>query len=73
MKLEELQEIKQELKRFSDKLEEAIKLAKDMPGWTSYHNGKVTVIGKGDISGTRISGGLKRSALDLKQFLTKKL
>lgn len=69
MNLQELQEIKQELKRFSDKLEEAIKLAKDTPGWE--HNG--TVYGKHEISGTRISGGLKRAALDLKQFLTRKL
>ena len=69
MYLEQLQEVKSELKRFSDKLEEAIKLAKDNPGWE--HNG--STYGKHCISGTRVSGAIKRAALDLKQTLTKKL
>jgi hypothetical protein len=71
MKLQDLQEIKFELKRFSDTLEEAISLAKQTQGWSSSVSG--TIYGKNDISGTRMSGALKRRALDLKYYLTKKL
>jgi hypothetical protein len=71
MKLEDLQQIKSELKRFSDTIDEAITLAKQTQGWSSPIDG--TVYGKHDISGTRMSGAVKRRALDLKQFLTKKL
>jgi cellulase/cellobiase CelA1 len=71
MKLQDLQEIKSELKRFSDTLEEAISLAKKTQGWGSSVNG--TTYGKHDISGTRMSGAVKRRALDLKHYLTKKL
>lgn len=70
MKLEQLQEIKSELKRFQDRVDEAIKLAKDTPGWTGYQG---DVYGKNDISGTRMSGAVKRGAQDLKYYLTKKL
>ena len=71
MKLEDLQQIKSELKRFQDTVDEAILLAKNTSGWTSSHDG--TVYGKHDISGTRMSGAVKRRALDLKHYLTKKL
>lgn len=70
MKLEQLQEIKSELKRFQDRVDEAIKLAKDTPGWTGHQG---DVYGKNDISGTRMSGAVKRGAQDLKYYLTKKL
>jgi len=71
MKLEDLQQIKSELKRFSDTIDEAIILAKNTKGWNSSVDN--TVYGKHDIAGTRMSGAVKRRALDLKQFLTKKL
>lgn len=71
MTLEELQQIKFETKRFSDTIDEAITLAKNTPGWTSSRDG--TVYGKHDISGTRMAGAVKRRALDLKYYLTKKL
>jgi hypothetical protein len=67
MKLKQLQEIKSELKRFSDTLDEAILLVKNTPGWGDKE------YGKHDISGTRMSGALKRRALDFKYYLTKKL
>jgi hypothetical protein len=67
MNLEKLQQIKAELKRFSDTINEAILLAKNTPGWGDRE------YGKHDISGTRISGAVKRRALDLKWYLTKKL
>lgn len=71
MKLQDLQQIKSELKRFSDTIDEAITLAEQTQGWPSSING--TVYGKHDISGTRMSGAVKRRALDLKYYLTKKL
>jgi hypothetical protein len=71
MKLDELIQIKSEIKRFSDTIDEAIMLAKATPGWTSSRD--QIVYGKHDISGTRMSGTVKRRALDLKQFLTKEL
>jgi hypothetical protein len=71
MNLQDLQQIKSELKRFSDTIDEAISLAKQTQGWYSSTDG--TVYGKHDISGTRMSGAVKRRALDLKQFLTRKL
>lgn len=70
MKLDELLEIKSELKRFSDTVDEAIKLAKNTPGYIGYQQ---KLYGKNDISGTRISGAVKRGALDLKYHLTRKL
>lgn len=70
MKLEDLQEIKSELKRFSDTVDEAILLAKNTPGYIGYQQ---QLYGKNDIAGTRMAGAVKRRALDLKQFLTKKL
>lgn len=70
MNLQKLQEIKSELKRFSDTIDEAIELAKDTPGYIGYQQ---KLYGKHDISGTRMSGAVKRRALDLKYFLTKKL
>ena len=71
MKLDELLEIRSELKRFSDTLDEAILLARKTPGWKSSMDD--TIFGKHDISGTRMSGSVKRRALDLKYYLTKKL
>jgi hypothetical protein len=71
MNLQDLQEIKSELKRFSDTIDEAITLAKQTQGWSSSIDG--TVYGKHDISGTRMSGAVKRRAQDLKYYLTKKL
>lgn len=71
MKLEDLQEIKSELKRFSDIIDEAIELAKLQKGYTIGSDS--FIYGKHDISGTRMSGAVKRKALDLKYYLTKKL
>ena len=71
MKLEDLQEIKSELKRFSDIIDEAIELAKLQKGYTKGSDS--FIYGKHDISGTRMSGAVKRKALDLKYYLTKKL
>lgn len=71
MKLDDLLEVKSELKRFSDTIDEAILLAKNTTGYISSYDGKV--IGKHDISGTRMSGAVKRRALDLRYYLTKKL
>jgi hypothetical protein len=71
MTLQDLQEIKSEIKRFSDTVDEAILLAKATPGWTSSRDG--TIYRKNDISSTRMSGAVKRRALDLKFYLTKKL
>jgi len=52
-------------------VDEAIKLAKNTPGYTSSYDGMV--LGKHDIGGTRMSGAVKRRALDLRYYLTKKL
>lgn len=71
MKLDKLLKVKLEVKRFQDTLDEAIKLAKDTPGWTSSYDGNI--YGKHDIYRTRMSGAVKRRALDLKYYLTKKL
>ena len=71
MKLNQLLEIKSEVQRFSDTVDEAIKLAKDTPGWKSSIDD--AILGKHDISGTRMAGAVKRRALDLKYYLTKKL
>lgn len=70
MNLEKLQQIKIEVKRFQDTIDEAIKLAKDTPGYVGYQQHHY---GKNDISGTRMSGAVKRGAMDLKYYLTKKL
>ena len=70
MKLDDLLQVKSELKRFSDTVDEAIKLAKQTEGYTSYDG---MLLGKHDISGTRMSGAVKRRALDLRYYLTKKL
>ena len=71
MKLEKLEEIKSELKRFQKVVDEAIVSAKAEKGWKSNYDG--SMIGVNDISGTRMSGSVKRNALELKYFLTKKL
>lgn len=71
MKLEDLQQIKSELKRFQDTIDEAILLAKNTPGYISSYDGELMC--KHDITGTRMSGAVKRRALDLKHYLTKKL
>ena len=71
MKLEDLQQIKFEIKRFSDTVDEAILLAKQQTGYVSSYDGEI--MGKHDISSTRMAGAVKRRALDLKFYLTKKL
>jgi len=71
MKLDDLIQIKSELKRFSDTVDEAIKLAKLQKGYTI--GSKIDLYGVNDISGTRMSGAVKRRALDLRYYLTKKL
>ena len=71
MKLEDLQQIKSEIKRFSDTVDEAILLAKNTPGWKSSID--ETIFGKHDIASTRMAGAVRRRALDLKYYLTKKL
>lgn len=71
MKLEDLQQIKSELKRFSDKIDEGIQAAKLVEGRTLF--GSTEVYGKHDISGTRMAGSIKRQAQELKYYLTKKL
>jgi hypothetical protein len=70
MKLDDLLEVKSELKRFSDTVDEAIKLAKQTEGYTSYDG---MLLDKHNISGTRMAGAVKRRALDLRYYLTKKL
>jgi hypothetical protein len=71
MRLDDLLEIKSELKRFSDTVDEAIKLARLQKGYPIGTDG--IVYGKHDIGGTRMSGAVKRRALDLRYYLTKKL
>jgi hypothetical protein len=71
MKLEDLQQIKSEVKRFSDTIDEAILLAKQQTGYPIGNDG--LIYGKHDISSTRMAGAVKRRALDLKYYLTKKL
>jgi hypothetical protein len=71
MKLDTLLEVKFEIKRLSDTVDEAIKLAKNTPGYASSYDG--LVLGKHDIGGTRMAGAVKRRALDLRYYLTKKL
>ena len=71
MKLEDLIEIKSEIKRFSDTVDEAITVARATTGYVSSYNGMV--LGKHDISSTRMSGAVKRRAMDLRYYLTKKL
>jgi hypothetical protein len=71
MRLDDLLEIKSELKRFSDTVDEAIKLARLQKGYPIGTDG--IVYGKHDIGGTRMSGTVKRRALDLRYYLTKKL
>ena len=71
MKLDDLLEVRSELKRFSDTVDEAILLARKTPGWKSSIDD--TIFGTHDISGTRMAGAVKRRALDLRYYLTKKL
>jgi hypothetical protein len=68
--IDKLKEIKSELNRFEKTIDEAIEAAKNENGWEGY-DGKV--YGKHQISGTRISGAVKRRAIDLKYYLTKNL
>lgn len=70
MKLDKLLEIKLETDRFVRRLDDAIMLAKDIPGYTGYGG---SIYGYQDISNTRTCGALKRSAMDLKYELTKVL
>ena len=55
-----------ELKRFTKTVNAAIKRSNENKGWE--HNGET--IGKGEFSGTKESGALKRGAMDLKRCLT---
>lgn len=71
MKLDDLLQVKSELKRFSDTVDEAIKLARQNKGYPIGNDG--IRYGVHDISGTRMSGAVKRRALDLRYYLTKKL
>jgi hypothetical protein len=71
MKLDELLEVKFEIKRLSDTIDEAIALAKSTSGHTI--GGGTYIYGKHDISGTRMAGAVRRRAQDLKYYLTKKL
>jgi hypothetical protein len=70
MKLDELIQIKSEIKRFSDTIDEAIKLARLNKGYTRSDG---ILYGAHDISGTRMAGAVKRRAMDLKHYLTQKL
>jgi hypothetical protein len=71
MKLDTLLEVKFEIKRLSDTVDEAIKLAKDTKGFQVGNDG--LTYGKHDIGGTRMSGAVKRRALDLRYYLSRKL
>lgn len=71
MELQDLYTVKEELKRFSEKLEIAIKRGKDNKGYKSVISGEM--IGVGSIMGTKESGAVKRAGLDLKRILTDKL
>jgi len=70
MKLEQLKEVKAELKRFQGRVDEAIEKATNAEGYVGYQD---KIYGKHDISGTRMSGAVKRGAQELKYFLTRKL
>ena len=70
MKLEQLKEVKAELKRFQGRVDEAIEKATNTEGYKGYQD---NIYGKHDISGTRMSGAVKRGAQELKYFLTRKL
>jgi len=71
MNLKKLIEIKNEVIRFQNKIDEGIKLAKTVEGCKSYDSNKMYEVN--DISGTRTCGYIKRGAQDLKYFLTKNL
>lgn len=69
MDLKQLLKIKSELDIFKLDLDEAIKLAKETPGYQpDWANGDW--IGKNDISRTHCNGQLRRSYLTLKYKLT---
>jgi hypothetical protein len=71
MNLQDLIEIESEVIRFQKTIKEAIILAKSTPGYQIGNDNNL--YGKNDISGTRMSGAVKRRAIDLKYYLTKKL
>lgn len=66
-----LKEIKKEIKRFRDTLNLAIKRSEDNKGYISSYDNKWTDVG--GVSGTKEMGAVKRAALDLKRCLTKNL
>jgi hypothetical protein len=68
MNLEELLEVKSEIERFNDVLNESIDLAGDTKGWESSTG---EIYGANDIAGTRQCGHLKREYLSLKFNLNK--
>ena len=68
MNIEDLQQLKSEIKRFSDKIDEGIEIAKLEKGRNLF--GSTEIYGKHDISGTRIAGSIKRCSLELKYYLT---
>lgn len=67
MNLQQLLKIKSEVDIFQQDLKEAIKLAKDTPGYKSSYSGEMMRVN--DISGTHCNGQLKRSWLTLKYKL----
>jgi len=66
----DLLNIEEELIRFGRRLKNAIDKAKNTTG-IQLKDG--TLLGVGDITGSKESAALKRSALDLKKLLTEKL
>lgn len=71
MNKEDLLEIQKEIDRFQIILNDALLRSEENKGYISSYDNKLTNVG--EISGTKQSGALKRSALDLKRFLTEKL
>lgn len=69
MDLKELLKIKEELKRFENKIDEGIALAKLQKGHTIF--GSTQLYGVNSINGTRLAGSIKRSAMELKYYLNK--
>ena len=69
MEIKDLLLVKAEIKRFTEKLEAALKRSKETKGYVSQFSGEK--FGTGDINGTKESGAVKRAALDLKNELTK--
>jgi len=69
MKLQKLLEVRREINRFNEALDDSIKLAMETKGY--FSNGLQEHIGVNDIHGTHQSGHLKREYLSLKFNLNK--